>query len=363
MQVANLERAGAGSQRLLPRYAACTVALAMIASGVSQASSAAVVHDGDPLGEAGDDLHVVLDHQHRPPSSRARSGSARRARRRPRPRRRPSARRAGSRAGRPASSIASSSLRLSPCESEPGRRPPRAREPDPLERPSRPLERLADARGAAPDPQRAAERGLGGQPRRSRARSAAGRRSRPGRSGRGRAASGGTAASSVMSWPSSSTEPAVGRISPESRLKSDVLPAPFGPMMPRNSPSGNLERDIGDDGGAADVEPEVRAWRGSERARSSSRSLARNGVIGGAVLYGEAVPSTFGVAPTRSPRLRARPGTSAAASRDPAAGSRWRPFGARNFQPSSAAIILSTSSPPRPAARARSSARPRSRPA
>ena len=37
----------------------------MIASGVSTASSAAVVHDGDPLREPGDDLHVVLDHQHR----------------------------------------------------------------------------------------------------------------------------------------------------------------------------------------------------------------------------------------------------------------------------------------------------------
>src|SRR3954452_16270953 len=41
-----------------------------------------------------------------------------------------------------------------------------------------------------------------------------------------------------MSAPASSTLPPVGRIRPERRLKSDVLPAPFGPMMPRHSPAG-----------------------------------------------------------------------------------------------------------------------------
>src|SRR3954453_904237 len=40
-----------------------------------------------------------------------------------------------------------------------------------------------------------------------------------------------------MSRPRSSMRPAVGRQSPESRLKSVVFPAPFGPMMPSNSPS------------------------------------------------------------------------------------------------------------------------------
>ena len=43
--------------------------------------------------------------------------------------------------------------------------------------------------------------------------------------------------SRVTSFPSSSTLPAVGRIVPESRLKSVVLPAPFGPMMPTSSPA------------------------------------------------------------------------------------------------------------------------------
>ena len=41
------------------------------------------------------------------------------------------------------------------------------------------------------------------------------------------------------------------------RLKSVVLPAPFGPMTPRNSPARDLEPDIGDDRRAADVEPEI----------------------------------------------------------------------------------------------------------
>ncbi len=38
----------------------------MIAVGRVDGEQAAVVQDGDPLGEAGHDLHVVLDHQHRP---------------------------------------------------------------------------------------------------------------------------------------------------------------------------------------------------------------------------------------------------------------------------------------------------------
>src|SRR6266446_5330812 len=41
----------------------------------------------------------------------------------------------------------------------------------------------------------------------------------------------------VMSRPERWIEPAVGRYSPDRRLKSDVLPAPFGPMIPSSSPS------------------------------------------------------------------------------------------------------------------------------
>ena len=58
-------------------------------------------------------------------------------------------------------------------------------------------------------------------------------------------------------------EPAVGRYSPDSRLNSEVLPAPFGPMIPSSSPSATSSADIGDDVGAADVEPEVA--RGEDR--------------------------------------------------------------------------------------------------
>ena len=57
--------------------------------------------------------------------------------------------------------------------------------------------------------------------------------------------------------------PAVGRWRPESRLNSDVLPAPFGPMMPRNSPSRDLEPDIGDDGARRRCRARGRGSRGS----------------------------------------------------------------------------------------------------
>src|SRR5947207_8634445 len=40
-----------------------------------------------------------------------------------------------------------------------------------------------------------------------------------------------------MSSPSSRMRPEVARRRPEIRLKRDVLPAPFGPITPRNSPS------------------------------------------------------------------------------------------------------------------------------
>src|SRR5690606_7836620 len=43
--------------------------------------------------------------------------------------------------------------------------------------------------------------------------------------------------SRVMSVPSSSTVPRVGRVSPDTRLNSEVFPAPLGPMTARNSPS------------------------------------------------------------------------------------------------------------------------------
>ena len=139
--------------------------------------------------------------------------------------------------GWPASSIASSSFRLSPCESSPAGQSIRASEADALERVARPAR-------APPGPRRPAARSEASRrarpPRRdgrSRAPRGAGRRSRPGTSGRGRRGCAGTAASPVTSRPCSSTLPAVGRRSPESRLKSVVLPAPFGPMIPTNSPA------------------------------------------------------------------------------------------------------------------------------
>ena len=146
----------------------------MILSVVSTASSAAVVHDRDPLGDAGDDVDVVLDHEHRlaflgldgadhldqPRISSTLTpaiGSSR-----------------STISGSAASTMASSSFRLSPWESDPASGPPRA-EPDAIESPACPVDRLADARRQPPDPHRAAEPRLGsetdvlerGQPRKT----------------------------------------------------------------------------------------------------------------------------------------------------------------------------------------------------
>ncbi len=41
----------------------------------------------------------------------------------------------------------------------------------------------------------------------------------------------------VMSWPSNTIVPDVGGTSQVSILKKVLLPAPFGPMMPRSSPT------------------------------------------------------------------------------------------------------------------------------
>ena len=105
----------------------------------------------------------------------------------------------------------------------------------------------------------------------------------------------------VTSSPASDTRPEVARRSPESRLKSDVLPCAVRPDDADELSRSDLERDIGDDGRAADVKPEGLRARGSERYSRSRRSSSRRPgywrtvVIGGAVWYELAVPSTFAV--------------------------------------------------------------------
>ena len=123
-------------------------------------------------------------------------------------------------------------------------------------------------------------------------------------------------------------------------MKSDVLPAPFGPMIEELA-LGDLEADIGDDRRAADVEPEI----ASRQDGAAIAARPTKGVTGGWRLPGE----------------KASPAP-AAAVRSPAASRTWNigcsmawsacrirctPFGATNCQPSSAEIIRSTSSPPR----------------
>src|SRR5829696_3316549 len=138
--------------------------------------------------------------------------------------------------GRLASSIASSSFRLSPCESSPAGQSVRA------PRPTRTSASAARSRASATD---AARRQIRSEPPRwaSAARRTFSCTDRSGktldtwnvRPSPERARRYG--ASAVTSRPCSSTPPAVGRTSPESRLKSVVLPAPFGPMMPTSSPA------------------------------------------------------------------------------------------------------------------------------
>ena len=195
-----------------------------------------MVHDRDPLREAGHDLHVVLDHQHRlalvavhcadqldelrhvldaTPAIGSSSSSTRGV--------------AGEQHGE-------LELALVAVREQPGEHAPRAAEPDAAERPARPL----DARSRTPFARRqiahrAAEGGLRGEPRRSRARAGAGRRSRPGTSARARPRAT-ERRLAVISTPSSSTLPLVGRSTPEIRLNSVVLPAPFGPITASISP-------------------------------------------------------------------------------------------------------------------------------
>ena len=194
-----------------------------------------MVHDGDPLREPDDDLHAVLDERTvlrssrcterisstRPSTSSAETpaiGSSSRITR-----------------GSPASSIASSSFRLSPCESFPPGHAARRRGP-PARAPSARGRAPAGAGGAAPDasvPPRCASAASRTFSATRQQREDARDLERPAEPGL-RAAVG---RREVTSRPSSSTLPAVGRTSPESRLKSVVFPAPFGPMMPTNSPS------------------------------------------------------------------------------------------------------------------------------
>ena len=83
----------------------------------------------------------------------------------------------------------------------------------------------------------------------------------------------------VTSRPSSSIRARRGRTTPERRLKSVVFPAPFGPMIPIELALTHLERDIGDDACAADVEPEV--VRGEDRRVTWTRSSASVGAVVG----------------------------------------------------------------------------------
>src|SRR5947209_1763505 len=138
--------------------------------------------------------------------------------------------------GCPASSIASSSLRLSPCESRPACAC--AREPKPTRSSAHPARSTASVTRSAcrqmrivpPSAASAASRTFSNTERSGKTFETWKVRPRPARVRR-------NGGSPVMSEPSSSTRPDVGRSRPEMRLNSVVLPAPFGPITASSSPS------------------------------------------------------------------------------------------------------------------------------
>ena len=77
-------------------------------------------------------------------------------------------------------------------------------------------------------------------------------------------------AADVMSRPSSRICPASGRRKPLSRLKAVVLPAPFGPMMPRIAPSRHVEADVLHRLQAAEALRQAAHRRGSAPCRRSA---------------------------------------------------------------------------------------------
>ena len=138
---------------------------AITAAGVSKASSAPWCITAIRWARPTTTSMRCSTMQHRPALlARAPSGSARRA---------PSTSSADTPAigsssritrGSPASSIASSSLRLSPCESAPAGQRDALRQPDPRRAPTARSSAGVTRGGAPPEPERPAERRLGGEP-------------------------------------------------------------------------------------------------------------------------------------------------------------------------------------------------------
>ena len=102
--------------------------------------------------------------------------------------------------------------------------------------------------------------------------SSAGTRCGPGGRRRARAASTWSGRRPVMSWPSKTTRPLVGRRKPTMVLNAVDLPAPLGPMTLTISPGAHLERDVVQDGHLAVAGRH--AFRAEQGARSR-QALAR----------------------------------------------------------------------------------------
>ncbi len=142
-------------------------------------------------------------------------------------------------------------------------RPERSiREPDALESPVGPVERRPKARGASPETKRAPERRLGGESdvlAHGQEREDARDLERPPEPG--------ACASErrlVRDVSAVDLDATGGRLhQPGEQVEERRLPRSVRADDADQLAVSDLERDIGDDPGAADVEPEIREWRGS----------------------------------------------------------------------------------------------------
>ena len=191
----------------------------------------------------------------------------------------------------------------------------------------------------------------------SRTRQRAEHRRRTGRCGPGRAGPAGAAASAgdVRARPAA-TRPVGGPAQAGDQVEQRGLAGAVRPDHARGTPR------------APGRGRRCRRWRPRRSARSDPRGCASTRLspssprpAGARLVAGRALFGAVG----RERRCRCRsawPGTSAGAARGPRPGRSVLPLTPSKLQPSSALIILSTSSPPWPAARARPSGRRRSRP-
>ena len=220
-------------------------------SGVPSAMTSPEVERDHPVGDRREQRHVVLDDEQARAESRR--GCAAAAGRAPRPRAarcRATARRAAAPSGRWASTHARSTMRRLPVDSSwtnLSRKAPRPEQLDEL------LDAVVDLRPRSRRPTgRWSAAAIGSRTSTLRSSATAivsatvsAGKSRPSWNERPEAEPGARVGAELGRWTSPSSaarRPGSAAWNPEIRSKSVVLPAPFGPMMPRISPARDVER-------------------------------------------------------------------------------------------------------------------------